>query len=229
MRITTRLALTSLIISTLVLAGCATDEYGRSRPLTETEKGALIGSISGALIGAVASKKDKRTKGVLIGAIGGGLAGAAVGNYMDSQKKDFEKVLAPERESGAILVEKLPKDVLRVTMTAQTAFDVNSAQIKPNFNSTMDKIGKIVNKYGKTTLDIVGHTDNTGSHKYNQELSERRAQAVAQYFVGQNVHPERLRVEGAGETQPRADNATAEGRAQNRRVEIIIEPVVADS
>jgi len=227
MRKTSRVVLSLLLTVSVVLAGCATDEYGRSRPMSETEKGALFGSLGGALIGAVASKKENRTKGVLLGAIGGGLAGGAVGSYMDNQKKDFEKVLAPEQSSGAILIEKLPNDGLRVTMTAQTAFDVNSAQIKPGFTSTMEKIGKIVNKYGKTTLDVIGHTDNTGANNYNQALSERRAQAVAQYFVGQNVHPERLRIEGAGETQPRASNSTPEGRSQNRRVEIIIEPVRA--
>lgn len=229
MRISPRLVFINLMIAAMTLSACATDEYGRSRPMTDTEKGVLIGALSGAAVGAVASKKDRRTKGVLIGAVGGGLAGGAIGTYMDNQKKDFDKVLAPERDSGVILVEKLPKDGLRVTMTAQSAFDIDSASIKSNFNSTMDKIAGIVNKYGKTTIDVVGHTDNTGPDKHNQELSERRAQSVAQYLLNKNVHRERLRIEGAGETQPRADNKTADGRTQNRRVEMIIEPVAADS
>ena len=114
-------------------------------------------------------------------------------------------------------------------MTAQTAFDVDSAAIKGGFHSSMDKIAEIINKYGKTTLDVVGHTDNTGSDQHNQALSERRAQAVAQYFLTKNIHQERLRIEGAGESQPRASNETEQGRTQNRRVEIVIEPVVEQS
>jgi outer membrane protein OmpA-like peptidoglycan-associated protein len=216
------------VIAAFAAAGCATDEYGRSRPMTDAEKGAIIGAVSGAVVGAAVSKKDKRTKGAVIGAIGGGLAGTAVGTYMDNQKRDFEKALAPERGAGAITIEKLPANALRVTMTAQTAFEVDSSQIKGGFYSTMDKISRIVNTYGKTTLDVIGHTDSTGSNEHNQRLSEHRAQAVAQYLLGRNVARERLSAEGMGESAPRASNATAEGRALNRRVEIVIEPVVAN-
>lgn len=219
-----------IVLSTLVavgLAACATDEYGRKRPLTDTERGAIIGAATGAVVGGLASKNKK--KGILLGAVGGGLAGGAVGKYMDNQKQDLDKVLAPERSSGAIQVEKLAGDILRVTMTEQTAFEFDSAQIKPGFNSTMDKIGSVVNRYGKTHLTIVGHTDSTGSTEYNQALSQRRAQAVQQYFTGHGVIPERLAAEGKGEAAPRANNSTAEGRRLNRRVEVYIEPIVAES
>lgn len=229
MRHFSRIGMIILITTAMTLTACATDEYGRSRPMTDSEKGALFGALGGAVLGAVAGSKENRNRNVLLGAIGGGIAGGVVGNYMDKQKKDFERQLAAERDNGIIIIEKLPGDALRVTMTAQSAFDVDSAQIKPSFNSTMDKISNIVNQYGKTTIDVVGHTDNTGSQKHNQELSERRAQSVAQYFLAKNVHRERLRVEGAGENQPRADNKTTVGRAQNRRVEINIIPVVAQS
>ena len=224
-----RVLLVAVLASVMLLAGCATDEHGRSRPMTDAEKGALFGALGGAAIGAIATRKEKRTKGVLLGAVGGGLAGAAVGNYMDNQKKDFEKVLATERDSGAIIVEKVSDNNLRVTMTAQTAFDVDSSTIKGGFHSSMNKIADVINKYGKTTLDVLGHTDSTGSDKYNQALSERRAQAVAQYFASKNVHQERLRIEGAGKSQPRASNDTEQGRTKNRRVEIIIAPVVEQS
>lgn len=229
MRHFSRLSIIVLISATMTLSACATDEYGRSRPMTDTEKGALFGALGGAVLGAVAGSKQNRNRNVLLGAIGGGIAGGLVGHYMDKQKKDFEKQLSAERDQGIIIIEQLPGDSLRVTMTAQSAFDVDSAQIKPSFNSTMDKISGIVNQYGKTTIDVVGHTDNTGSQQHNQELSERRAQSVAQYFLRKNVHQERLRIEGAGENQPRADNKSANGRAQNRRVEINIIPVVAQS
>lgn len=216
-----------IIISTFGVAACATDSAGRRQPMTDAQRGAIIGAATGAVVGGIASKNRK--KGVLIGAVGGGLAGTAVGAYMDRQKQDLEKALAPERSAGAIQVEKLGGDIVRVTMTDQTAFDFDSAQIKPGFNSTMDKVSNIMNRYGKTHLTIVGHTDNVGTDAYNKSLSERRAQAVAQYFGSQGVIPERLAAEGKGESAPRANNNTPEGRLLNRRVEVYIEPIVAES
>jgi len=146
---------------------------------------------------------------------------------MDSQKKDFELQLKNEIQQGDILVEKLPQDALMVTMTAQTSFAVNSSQIQPGFDSTLDKIAKIVNKYGKTQLTLIGYTDSTGSASYNKKLSDRRASSVLAYLRDRGVIPQRLSAYGMGEEKPRASNATAAGRALNRRVEIIIEPVVA--
>lgn len=226
-----KLLRTSILIATIAASGisaCATDQYGRKRPLTDTQRGVIIGAATGAVIGGLA-KKSNRSKGALIGAVGGGIAGAAVGAYMDKQKQDLEKALAPERTSGAIQVEEMQGDILRVTMTEQTAFEFDSARIKPGFNSTMDKISNVVNRYGKTHLTIVGHTDNVGTEQYNQGLSQRRAQAVAQYFGNQGVIQERLAPEGKGEVAPRSSNATPEGRRLNRRVEIYIEPIVAES
>ena len=222
-----RIAITLGMVAVFGLSACATDEFGNTRPLTDAEKGALIGAASGAVLGGVVSKKKNRTKGVLLGAVGGGIAGGAVGTYMDNQKKDLEKALAPERNAGAIQIEKLPQNVLRVTMTEQTAFDVDSAEIKSRFYSSMDKIATVLVRYGKTELTIVGHTDSTGSAQHNQSLSERRAQAVESYFRQQGVISQRLESQGQGERTPRASNATAEGRQLNRRVEIYIEPIVA--
>lgn len=222
---------TIMFIAALVAAaaaGCATDEYGNTRPLTDTEMGALIGAGTGAVVGALVSK-DKRAQGALIGAVGGGLAGAGVGAYMDSQKKDLEKALAPEVKAGAVQIQKVNQNDLLITMTAQTAFDTDSTEIKPAFHSTLDKIANVLNRYGKTHLTIVGHTDNVGSATYNQTLSERRAAAVDGYLRSRRVIPQRLVYEGRGETSPRATNVTEEGRRLNRRVEIIVEPVVATS
>jgi outer membrane protein OmpA-like peptidoglycan-associated protein len=145
---------------------------------------------------------------------------------MDNQKRDLEKNLAQEIQSGQARVEKLPNDVVRVTMTNQTAFDVNSAAIKPGFNSTMDKLADVVVRYGKTTLTVVGHTDSTGSDQYNQRLSEQRALSVAQYLETKRVDGMRLALAGKGEGQPVASNDSEAGRQANRRVEIYLEPVV---
>jgi outer membrane protein OmpA-like peptidoglycan-associated protein len=162
----------------------------------------------------------------VIGAVGGGLAGGAVGAYMDNQKRDLEKNLAQEIQAGQARVEKLPNDVVRITMTSQTAFDTNSTVIKPGFQSTMNKLADVVVRYNKTTLTIVGHTDNVGSDQYNQQLSDRRALSVAQYFESQRVNALRLATAGKGESQPVASNGSEAGRQANRRVEIFVEPVV---
>jgi len=214
------------IVVAIALAGCA-EGFKRpsDRPFENWEKGAAFGAIGGAVLGAAAYRKN-RTKGALIGAIGGGLAGGAVGKYMDNQKRDLEKNLAPEIQAGQARVEKLPNDIVRITMTSQTAFDTNSTAIKPGFQSTMDKLADVVVRYNKTTLTVVGHTDSTGSDKYNQDLSQRRALSVAQYFESQRVDALRLATAGKGESQPVASNSSEAGRQANRRVEIYLEPVV---
>ncbi|MEJ2142430.1 MAG: OmpA family protein [Gammaproteobacteria bacterium] len=210
-------------ITVFMLSSCATDEFGNPRSLTRAEKGAIIGATTGALIGY---KKDGKKKALLYGLVGG-LAGGAVGSYMDAQRKDFEKQLASEIKAGAVEVNKLPENNLMVTMTSQTAFNVDSTNIKSGFHPTMNKIAWIVNKYGKTHLNIVGHTDSTGSRAYNQKLSEKRASSIEHYLGQKQVIPQRMTTYGLGEDSPRADNKTETGRRLNRRVEIIIEPIVA--
>ena len=206
----------------MALAGCAQDP---NRPMTHTQSGALIGAIGGAVVGAMAYKKN-RTKGAVVGAVGGGLGGAAVGNYMDSQRRDLENNLAPEIQSGQARVQKLSDQVVLVTMTSQTAFDTDSADIKPAFHSTLDKLADVVVRYGKTTLTVVGHTDDLGSNAYNQKLSERRALSVAQFLESRRVNGMRLATAGRGELDPVASNASESGRQANRRVEIYVEAVV---
>jgi outer membrane protein OmpA-like peptidoglycan-associated protein len=213
--------LAGILAASMALAGCANGD----RPFTQMQSGALIGALGGAVVGAIAYKKN-RTKGAVLGAVGGGLAGAAVGNYMDNQRRDLEKNLAQEIQSGQARVEKLSGQVVLITMTNQTAFDTDSSTIKPGFHSTMDKLADVVVRYGKTTLTIVGHTDNVGTNAYNQHLSERRALSVAQYLESRRVDALRLATAGKGETQPVASNGSESGRQANRRVEIYVEAVV---
>ncbi|TMI04305.1 MAG: OmpA family protein [Betaproteobacteria bacterium] len=214
-----------VVAASIAFAGCADMQRPSGRPLESMETGVLVGAGVGAVLGAVAYHRN-RSKGALIGAVGGGLAGAAVGSYMDSQKRDLEKNLGQEIQSGEARVEKLPNDVVRITMTSHTAFDTDSVNIKPGFHSTLDKLADVVVRYGKTSLTIVGHTDNVGSDQYNQKLSERRAVSVAQYFESRRVSPLRLATLGKGEGEPVASNNTESGRSANRRVEIYVEPVV---
>jgi outer membrane protein OmpA-like peptidoglycan-associated protein len=215
------------LLATLLLSACATNDLGDSRGLSKTQTGAIIGTVSGAALGAVINHKN-RGKGALIGAVGGGLAGTGVGYYMDKQAKDLEKQLQPEIQRGEISVEKRASDnALLVSMTSTTGFDTNSAVLKPGYTTTLNKISRVLNQYGKTTVSVIGHTDSVGSDAYNQTLSEKRAQSVMDYFAGQNVNPLRLESYGRGETEPRADNSTEAGRQLNRRVELWILPVVA--
>jgi outer membrane protein OmpA-like peptidoglycan-associated protein len=210
---------------TIVIAGCAADGSGPfDRPLGHRETGTLIGAVGGAVVGAIAYDRN-RTKGAVIGAVGGALAGGVVGRYMDDQRRDLEKNLSREIQSGQARVEKLANDVVRITMTNQTAFETDSSEIKPGFHSTMDKLADVVVRYDKTTLTVVGHTDNVGSNPYNQKLSERRAHSVARYLESKQVNSLRLALAGKGETQPVASNNSEGGRQANRRVEIYVEPV----
>ena len=211
-----------------LLSACATNDLGDSRDMSNTQKGAIIGTVGGAALGALINKDDRK-KGALIGAVGGGLAGTGVGYYMDKQAKDLELQLKPEMERGEITVDKRASDnALLVSMTSTTGFDTNSAVIKPAFTTTLDKISRVLNQYGKTTVTVVGHTDSVGSDAANQTLSEKRAQSVLDHFASQNVNPVRLAAYGRGESEPRASNATEAGRQLNRRVELLIVPVVAD-
>jgi outer membrane protein OmpA-like peptidoglycan-associated protein len=212
----------------MAVAGCAADGGVGTMNRPYMEPGIFIGAAGGAILGAAAYSKD-RTKGAIIGAIGGGIAGGAVGAYMDRQKKDLEKNLAQEIKLRQARVDELPNNVVRVTMTSDTGFSTNSTDIKPGFHSTLDKIADVVVRYGKTTLTVAGHTDDVGSAPYNQGLSERRAHTVAQYLETKKVNPVRLAIVGKGEGMPIASNANEGGRAENRRVEIYVEPVVEGS
>jgi outer membrane protein OmpA-like peptidoglycan-associated protein len=211
-------------ISTAVLAAAFGLAACENIPREYMDQGVAIGAVSGAVIGATAYSKN-RSKGAIVGAIGGGIAGGAVGAYMDNQKRDLEKNLAKEIQAGEAKVDKMPNDVVRVTMTSQTAFDTNSTAIKPSFHSTLDKLADVMSRYNKTTLTVVGHTDNVGTDKYNQDLSQRRAYSVAQYFESRKINPVRLATAGKGETEPVASNTSDAGRQLNRRVEIYVEPV----
>ena len=210
-----------------VTAGCAADG-GKgvgtmNRPYAEP--GILLGAAGGAILGAAAYSSN-RSRGALIGAIGGGIAGGLVGNYMDRQRQDLQKALAKEIQLKQARIDEMPNHTLRVTMTGDTGFNTNSSDIKPGFHTTMDKIADVVTRYGKTTLTVAGHTDDVGSAQYNQALSERRARAVAQYLESHRVDAVRLAIVGKGESMPIASNTSDSGRAENRRVEIYVEPVV---
>ena len=198
-----------LIISFLMCTlGCA--EWNR------TAKGAAIGAGAGGAAGGLIGYATGNTvAGVLIGAAVGGAAGALIGNYMDKQAAEIERDIEGAR------VERVGEGI-KITFDSGILFDVNKANLKNNSKTELTNLGTILNKYDDTNILLAGHTDATGSEQYNLELSRRRAQSVSDYLTVQNINPERFTVQGYGESDPIASNDTADGRAQNRRVEVAI-------
>jgi outer membrane protein OmpA-like peptidoglycan-associated protein len=211
------LALTGMAF---LLAGCETiDTSNGVKTSSKTKSGALIGAGAGAVLGALSNKNDRR-KNAVIGAGIGALAGAGVGAYMDRQSKDLRAQLETRgvyvTRSGDNIILNLPSDV---------TFSSGSADIAGSFLPVLDDVATILNQYPSTYIDVVGHADSSGNAANNLTLSERRANATAGYLVARKVKSERIYVAGVGDTQPIATNATPEGRAKNRRVEITLRPV----
>jgi outer membrane protein OmpA-like peptidoglycan-associated protein len=197
---------------------CTTNpETGHSR-ISKTGIGAIAGAALGAGGGALIGGKRNRTE-TIVGAGIGALAGAAVGRYMDQQ----EQKLRQQTAGTGIEVER-QGDEIKLNLPSGVTFDTESAALKPEFRTQLAQVASTLSQYEKTYVDVVGHTDSTGSDQHNQLLSERRAGSVADYLASQGVARARLATQGLGETQPVASNDTAEGRAQNRRVEIRLVP-----
>jgi outer membrane protein OmpA-like peptidoglycan-associated protein len=201
-----------VVVSGSLLVGCQTVQDNPN-----TAGGAIIGALGGAVVGAILPGSSRTN--ALIGAGVGLLAGAAVGQYLDNQERELRAELAG---TGATVDRQ--GDSLLVRFPAQVTFGVDSSQIQPGFYRTLDDVSSTLNRYPQSYLDVVGHTDSTGSAAYNQSLSERRASSVSNYFRSRGVEPARIASYGMGQTQPIASNADAFGRQQNRRVELRITP-----
>jgi outer membrane protein OmpA-like peptidoglycan-associated protein len=204
------------VASTLALSAC---QQGVSK---NVGTGAAAGAIIGAGVGMAAGGDDKRN--AAIGATVGAVAGAAVGVYMDKQERELREATA----GTGIEVER-KGDQIELTMPSNVTFAVDSAEIQSAFYGPLNDVAKTLVAYPSTAVDILGHASSDGADDYNMKLSQRRADAVANYLTSQKVQPVRLVATGKGETQPIADNKTAEGRAANRRVEILLTPIVEQS
>src|SRR5690606_34964576 len=206
----------------LLAAGCTTTDPYTGEPVrSNTRTGVLAGAVGGALLGYLTNtnNSEEGRQNALIGAGIGALAGGAIGNYMDRQQAAMREELAG---SGVNVVRQ--GDNLILQMPADVTFGYDQAQIESRFYPVLDDVARVLNQYPQTTVDVVGHADSDGAEAYNLDLSRRRASSVASYLIQQNVLRDRLYVDGRGESQPIASNATPEGKAQNRRVEIIIRP-----
>lgn len=187
-----------------------------NKGMKKTTKGGIIGAGSGAVIGGIIGNRMGNTAaGAIIGAAVGGATGAVIGRRMDKQAEELEKSMENAN------VERVG-EAIRVNFDSGILFAVNSAELSPNAKRDIDKLAKTLKDYEGTNVIIEGHTDNTGSYELNQKLSEKRAAAVAAYAKSLGIDGSRFQSKGYSYDQPIADNSTAEGRAQNRRVEIII-------
>ena len=191
-------------------------------PSRNVMTGAAAGAILGAGVGMMAGGDDGRN--AAIGAAVGAIAGASAGKYMDEQ----ERKLREQTAGTGIGVERVG-DQIALTMPSNITFAVNSATIQPNFYGPLNDVAATLKEYPSTAVDIVGHASADGPDDYNMQLSQKRAESVRSYLVSQSVNSVRLYAVGMGETQPIADNATAEGRAANRRVEIMLTPITDEN
>lgn len=205
--------------ASVALAGCVTNsQVANPNPnANRTRDGAVIGGILGGFLGATSG--DNQGRNAVIGAAVGAAAGGAIGAALDAQARDLRGSLANDQ----ILIENTGSELI-VTMPEGILFDFDSAAIRAGLQSDLRAMAANLNQYPNTDVIVEGHTDNTGSAGYNQDLSNRRAQAVAGVLLEAGVAPARVRSVGRGEDDPVATNLTPEGRQQNRRVEVIIRP-----
>lgn len=213
MQFKTPLALVT--VSALALASCADPATtGDSR----SKQGAITGALVGGLFGLTRDGDNKVLKGA-VGAAIGAAAGGAIGDYLDRQAGDLRQSINNDDiqivNTGSELIVVMPQDIL---------FATDSAVVGSGLQSDIIALAGNLRRYPDSTVDVIGHTDNVGAASYNQQLSTRRATAVATILTANGVQPGRVRAYGRGEEEPIASNLTPEGRHQNRRVEIIIRP-----
>ncbi|GAB6389082.1 OmpA family protein [Stutzerimonas marianensis] len=212
--------LTATAAAIALLAGCTNNPYTGEREAGKAGIYGGIGAVSGAVIGAATSSKKDRAKGALIGAAVGGAAGGGYGYYVDTQEAKLRQTL----QGTGVQVQR-NGDNLTLIMPGNITFASNSADISSSFYPTLNSLVQVFKEFNKNGVDIVGHTDSTGSQQLNQDLSNRRARSVAAYLEGNGVAASRITAYGAASSQPIASNDTAAGRAQNRRVEINLRPL----
>ncbi len=206
-----RKAFILLVTLALVFSGCKT---------TRTQRGAAIGAGAGAAAGAIIGKTAGNTAaGAVIGATVGGVAGAIIGRQMDKQAEEIAREIP-----NAEVIHQEGEQGIVVNFNSKVLFGTDKSDLNDKSKATIDDLAQILNKYPDTDLTIQGHTDSTGPEEYNQTLSEKRAASVANYLKMNGVNTERLTAVGFGETLPVADNTTAEGRSENRRVSFVIVP-----
>ncbi|MCV3271645.1 OmpA family protein [Roseobacter sinensis] len=203
----------------LVLTACTDpNQIGANSSNPKAQRGALIGAGAGALAGALSRGDGNRGDGALVGAVIGGAIGAGIGYNLDQQEAELRRELDNDvtiTNTGDRLILNLPQSIV---------FATDSFAVRPDLQDDLYSVAASLNKYPQSTVQVIGHTDSDGEAGYNQQLSERRATAVANVLLTAGVPSARLQTFGRGESQPIASNLNAAGKAQNRRVEIVILP-----
>jgi len=209
------------LAATYLSACTTTDPYTGEQKVSNTAGGAAIGAGMGAVAGLlVGNNPVQRRNAALIGAGIGALAGGAIGNYMDTQESELRAQL----QGTGVSVTRMGDRII-LNMPSNVTFATDRDQVIPPFYPTLDSVAIVLRKFDKTLIDVDGHTDSVGNAGYNQDLSERRANSVANYLASRGVDPRRMSAMGYGLERPIASNASESGRAQNRRVEIAISPL----
>lgn len=211
-----------LVVFTVLvtLFGCATyDPYTGEKQTSKATAGAAVGAIAGAVVGAATSSDKDRDKGIITGAVAGAAVGSGVGYYMDRQESKLRQQL-----QGSGVQVRREGNTIHLIMPGNITFATDSYTIRSEFYSVLDSVVQVLKEFKKTAIIVSGHTDSTGSASYNQQLSENRAQSVRGYLVDKQVSSGRVHAVGYGPRMPIASNNTAEGRQQNRRVELKLEP-----
>ncbi len=211
-----------LIFIFIILAACTTvNPYTGEKQTSKVVIGSAAGAATGAVVGLITGDDSReRRKHALIGAGVGALAGGAVGYYMDVQEAKLRQKLA-----GTGVSVTRDGDNIILNMPGNVTFATNSADINGDFFAVLDSVTIVVDEFDKTLVEVMGHTDSTGSNEYNQQLSEKRASSVSKYFQSRDIQPLRLATYGYGEDYPVASNDDSDGRTQNRRVEIALVPL----
>jgi outer membrane protein OmpA-like peptidoglycan-associated protein len=203
-----RMSLIIILSAALILSGCAS--------MNKTQKGAVVGTATGGAMGAVIGSASGNTAlGAIIGAAVGGATGAVIGNQMDKQAEEIKNTVPDAK------VERVGEGIV-VEFSSKVLFAYDKSNLSDEAKTSLDKLVTVLNNYPDTDIEIQGHTDSKGTEDYNQSLSERRANTVSGYLVGQGIKDNRLTIKGFGETIPKYSNDTADGRTQNRRVEFLI-------
>jgi outer membrane protein OmpA-like peptidoglycan-associated protein len=224
MNIRSQKLILAMAVTTVFASGCETlDAYTGEEQMSSATKGALIGAAAGVAVGLISGDDAvERRQHALIGAGIGALAGGSIGYYMDKQEAE----LRAELEGTGVSVIRHGNN-LTLNMPGNVTFATDSSDLNPAFFDVLNSVGKVLAEFNQTVVEVAGHTDSTGSESHNQSLSERRATTVSGYLSGQGVIYQRLITLGMGESWPLADNSSAAGRQENRRVEITMVPVTA--
>lgn len=212
-----KLSLFAAAVSMMALSACEMTDP--DNPNRNTQTGAAVGAGLGALVGiAAGDTPEERRRGAVLGAVIGGGLGAIGGQQLDRQEAELRQQMGGNIgivNTGSQLIVTLPQDIL---------FATDSTALTGALQNDLYTLANSLNRYPETTVNVIGHTDNVGAAAYNQSLSQRRAQSVSSVLINAGVAAYRVRSIGRGEDAPVATNLTPEGRAQNRRVEIIITP-----